>query len=101
MLAGGNFQILWILRPTAGYLISMLLSAWISRFFLTTSSSWKNRIIFLSASMLGTLSLGTLVLGFYVGFEKAIWLGFIPFLLPDLVKLFAAVSLFGTCHRKK
>lgn len=88
VLAGGISCPFWVAKPTAGYLISFLVSSCTIGKLLeiiqphSFFKSWG--ILILNETII--LTLGTLWLGCIVGFDKAFYLGMLPFLPGALIK---------------
>jgi biotin transport system substrate-specific component len=75
--------------PTGGYLAGFIPAVWISGYFAEKGASRSIILSFIVAS-LGTASiflLGISWLSTFVGWQKAIALGLMPFLLTEMVKL--------------
>lgn len=84
-LAGGASSPAAFFGPTAGYLFAMPLLAYIAGFAKASRSAFSNSLILMSGSTL-LLAMGSAVLGLFVGFDKALALGFYPFLAGDALK---------------
>lgn len=95
VLAGGAVQTFWLSRPTMGYLIAMPLGALLSGRYLHKQSSWLRYLSVLGSYYLFTLTLGTVVLSVLlsISLKAAFLVGFLPFLLPESVKLVTVVNL--------
>ena len=82
----------YMMGPTGGYLVGFLLAAGITGFL--AERGWdRNCFWMVIAMLLGNMAIyvpGLLWLGNFVGYSAAIKLGFLPFLLGDLLKLFIA-----------
>ena len=80
--------------PTGGYLIGFVLAAGLVG--LLAERGWDRKFAFAALVMVaGTavvLAFGWAWLGFYVGWSKALWVGVLPFLPGEAVKI-AAVTL--------
>ncbi len=89
VFAGGVAGIAKILGPTGGYLVSFLPAAYLVGYL--AEKGWDRRIVttFL-AMILGNVIIfgfGALWLARFVGFDKALSLGVLPFLAGDVVKI--------------
>lgn len=93
VLAGGESCPLWMITPTAGYLISFPLAVW-------TISAIKNAwqpftsfgaVVALLASQLIIFLIGYMWLGSFIGLEAAFWFGIVPFLPGAAFKIAAAI----------
>jgi biotin transport system substrate-specific component len=106
--AGGKGGLLTLMGPTAGYLIGYLLAAFTSgwvveRFQRKTAATAFIGFVAGSAVM---FACGLTYLSTFVGFSKAIVLGFLPFIPGNLIKTILAVHLlkylrvFGSVYNK-
>ncbi|UCD70867.1 MAG: biotin transporter BioY [Syntrophobacterales bacterium] len=93
---GGGF--LHILGPTGGYLIGFIVASWIvGRLLDSGKGLFFTRILLVMAFaslviyLLGALHLALVV---NVGFRKAIFMGVLPFIPGDTLKLLAAALLY-------
>lgn len=96
--AGFNY----IYGPTSGYLIGFLPAAWLSGFL--AQKGWAKTVwqSFL-ATCLGVSVIficGVSVLSLYIGFQKAIMYGVMPFIVTEPIKLFAASCLIPRFWKK-
>lgn len=94
VLAGGIANPLWIMFPTAGYLVGFVGCAWVAGYLLEKK---ENSGFFwcLTSLVAGTLVLyllGTAHLSLFVGWDNAFQLGVLPFLSGSVIKLLAAAS---------
>jgi len=82
---------LWILAPSAGYLVSFPFAAYVAgRLTETSPFSWKRILIGLGAAQWLIYLVGASWLGVIVGWQVAITAGILPFIVFDMVKLLAA-----------
>ncbi len=93
-----------ILSPTGGYLLGFILAGWIVGRLITlkkrTSFSWVIFSMLIGSCaiyLLGTLHLA-LVTG--CGIEKAIYMGVLPFIPGDMLKLIGAASVYYKCQTR-
>ncbi|CRX38348.1 biotin transporter BioY [Estrella lausannensis] len=95
VLAGGAVQPLWAISPTAGYLIGFVAAVFVSSSLLEMKQNrsflWTMTALFAGEAVIYIL--GATVLSFFVGFENAILLGVVPFVVGSVLKLIAAASL--------
>ena len=103
VFAGGSFGIAYFMGPTGGYLIGYILLAYlVGKFF----ERQKNLTFFRVASLLSIFSylqliIGSLWLGYYVGFENCFILGFYPFVVTETLKAICLTAFFKMqqpCH---
>lgn len=94
-LAGGHAGITYLFGPTGGYLFAFIPSAYLVGFLLERGwqSSYWGKFSALSLSSLLTLAMGAFWLGFFVGGENALALGFYPFLAGCGLKVLAAAAI--------
>ncbi|MDD5687717.1 MAG: biotin transporter BioY [Elusimicrobia bacterium] len=82
-----------LLGPTGGYIIGFIVASWLTGFLL--EKNWKIFYILLLSDFV-LLFCGAVNLAFFVGsFKRAIILGMLPFVVGDIVKIFAAISVFN------
>ncbi len=95
VFAGGNCGPLYFAGPTGGYLIGYLASAYVAGFLLQNRREMSNSKIFLSliGADLAAYLFGVAYLGSFIGMEKALLVGFLPFIPGDLLKLALAYRL--------
>ncbi|MFG6357396.1 MAG: biotin transporter BioY [Acetatifactor sp.] len=92
-----------MLGPTGGYLLGYIFLSLIAGFFI---SKWPAKWpLHLAGMVLGTAVLylfGTLWLGYLVKrpFVEALWIGVIPYIPADLVKIAIALSLGGLIRKR-
>lgn len=100
VLAGGAVHPLWILSPTAGYLIGFAAAVFVSSSLLELKQNrtfvWTITALF--AGEVVMYIFGATVLSFFVGLENAILLGVVPFAVGSVLKLVAAASLDKPIH---
>lgn len=86
--AGGNSGAAVFVGPTAGYLIGFVFAAFVAGLLAERKwdrTAWTAGLaMFLSSFII--LSLGTLWLSTFIGFEEAVTAGFLPFIPGDIVK---------------
>jgi biotin transport system substrate-specific component len=83
----------YMLGPTGGYLVGFALAAAVTGWI---AGHRRDFLVLVAAALAGTATIwicGLLWLATLVGFQQAIALGLVPFLLGDLVKAALAVAL--------
>jgi len=88
------FSVMKLLGPTGGYLLAMVLQAYLIGWFVerqTKFNSFKTMTAMLVDSTL-QMGLGVLWLGFFIGYSNVLMLGFYPFILGEVLKSFAVLS---------
>lgn len=94
VLAGGISNPLWMVSPTAGYLVGFLIGGYIISALLERKERGFLWTFFaLAAGNLAIYLLGCAHLAFFVGAENAIALGFVPFAIGGIIKMMIALSL--------
>lgn len=93
---GGIPNPLWMVGPTAGYLIGFLISSYAIGKLLSNTQYDSFLKLWLKLSINETiiLSFGTLWLSFFLGFQEALYIGLIPFIPGALLKITMATSLY-------
>lgn len=92
-----------VLGPTSGYLLGYIFLSLIAGFFV---SKWPSKWpLHLAGMILGTAVMylfGTLWLGYLVkrSFVEALWIGVIPYIPADLLKIAITLSLGGLVRRR-
>lgn len=81
-----------LLGPTGGYLVGYLLGAWVTGYVMEKSGSKSHHRILLALT-LGNLAIylcGLPQLALFIGADKVLALGMLPFLMGDIIKLVVA-----------
>jgi biotin transport system substrate-specific component len=95
VLSGGRIDPNFLMTPVAGYLLGFVFQAYlmgkVSEKAVSLGQS-KAFVGYMLASFV-TIGCGALWLSLFVGFNKAILLGVIPFLPGDIIKVSAAAAL--------
>ena len=92
-----------VLGPTGGYLLGYIFLSLIAGFFI---SKWPDKwLMHLAGILLGTAVMylfGTLWLGYLVkcSFVEALWMGVIPYIPADLIKIAITLGLGGLVRRR-
>ena len=81
---------LFFLSPTCGYVIGYVFSAYLAGYIFEKTSNLSYAFFIPS---LVILSLGTLILSLWIGIKTAFIVGFVPFILPDLIKSLVFMKL--------
>lgn len=95
-----SLSALW--GPTSGYLIGFIPAAWLAGKF--RDSGWTQTFVWawLSA-MIASIPIfifGTGVLSVFVGIEKAVMMGVVPFIVGDVIKSVIASAITMAVQRK-
>jgi biotin transport system substrate-specific component len=94
VFAGGTFGAAYLLGPTGGYLIGFVPAAFIAGYL--AEHGWDRKVSTAFLAMLaGNIAIyvcGIPWLANFVGADKAIALGFLPFIPGDLIKLVLATA---------
>lgn len=103
MFVNGGSGLLYLCGPTAGYLLGFVLASFfVAKFLKNTEQNFMRSIfIFLLADGILLLS-GTLWLEFVLGlsFQRAILIGFVPFVLADSMKVLAAAWAYSAFRKR-
>ena len=101
VFAEGKGGAVWLLGPTAGYLYSYPLAAWIAGRF--SERGWGNTIVRAVAGMLVALAViylgGWSWLSALSNAKTAFAMGVAPFVLADVVKIAIAATLLPSAQR--
>lgn len=94
VLAGGLSNPLWFMNKTGGYLFSFLPAVFLMSTFLEKERALflKSWVVFFTGTLL-VLILGTIWLTFFVGLEKAVMIGFLPFIWGSFIKITIAACI--------
>jgi biotin transport system substrate-specific component len=87
---------------TAGYLIGFIPAAWLAGFLAQRGFASKIYTAFLSACVSVSIifAFGLVVLSQFIGWDKAVALGLVPFALTEPFKLFAISLIIPRCWKK-
>jgi biotin transport system substrate-specific component len=97
IFAKASSGLAYLLGPTGGYLIGFVLAAWAIGKILGSKKAGFFRILgamFIGELILFSLGVVWLALILKVGIYKAIFLGLLPFIPGDTVKLLAAATVY-------
>ncbi len=92
-----------VLGPTGGYLIGYIFLSLIAGFFTSKwLTKWPMHLVGMVAGTAVMYLFGTLWLGYLMNcsFIKALWLGVIPYIPADLVKIAITLGLGGLVRRR-
>ncbi|MBA3722251.1 MAG: biotin transporter BioY [Parachlamydiaceae bacterium] len=97
VLAGGISNPFWIIGPKVGYLIGFVIAAYVVGKLIEKQkkSSFLKNFFILSLTEVIILTLGTLGLGFFIGWESAFLMGFLPFVPGAVLKICMTTTSFG------
>jgi biotin transport system substrate-specific component len=101
VFAGGGATLAWLAGPTAGYLWSYPLAAWLTGRL--AERGWDRRpataALALGAGNAVIYAVALPWLAFYVGLERVLAAGLLPFLPGDLVKIAVAAGALAGAWR--
>ena len=92
VFAFGHSGLPILLGPRGGYLMGYILGTWLTGYLVERSGS-KNQRQTMLAMVVGNLGIylcGLSQLSLFVGIERVFYLGMLPFLIGDSIKLFVA-----------
>ena len=95
VFSGGTAGISHLLGPTGGYLLGFVAAAFVVGMFAERGSA-RSRLGTLVMLIVGNVVLyvpGVIWLGVYTGMDRAVSLGFLPFVIGDLLKTAAGWGL--------
>ena len=97
VFSGFGASIHHILGPSGGYLMGFAGGAYIAGTFVERGwdTNFLSRFSLMLLSCCAIYATGLLWLGFFVGFEKALAMGLIPFMAGDIIKSALAAFLLG------
>jgi len=102
VLASLKMNPFWIMGPTAGYLLGFPVAAYVIGFLLEKDQnrSWLFTAVSLFVGQVTIYTFGVTFLSFMIGFEKAFFVGVLPFIPVNFYKL--GIALLGTkfCDHK-
>lgn len=84
VIAGGLSKPLWMMGSTAGFLIGFIPAAYLAGLARPTFFS---AFTWFSLALVSVFGCGVAYLSFFVGFEQAVQIGLMPFILGDIIKL--------------
>ena len=97
IFAGEGGGIAYLLGPTGGYLIGYIVAAYVVGYVFEKSKN-KSFLDCFDSLLIGNFVIyffGVLWLSNFVGIKKAIFLGFLPFIIIDILKIFMVLKLLS------
>ena len=97
VFSGGTAGISHLLGPTGGYLLGFVAAAFIVGLLAERGAarSWLGTLVMLIVGNLVLYVPGVIWLGAYTGMDRAVSLGFLPFVVGDLLKTAAGWGLLS------
>lgn len=101
VFSGGVFGVAALFGPTGGYLLGYVAAAWITGWLVERSreKSLKDIVLAMIAGNAVIYLLGAMKLSLMVGLQASLWMGVIPFLLGDALKISLLANLVGFSKR--
>lgn len=95
VFSGGTGGIIHVLGPTGGYLVGFLAAAYLVGLLAETglAVNWLGSLVTLLVGSLVLYIPGLIWLGFYVGYNHVLAMGFLPFIIGDGLKIVAGWGL--------
>ena len=93
----GRAGFVHLLGPTGGYLVGFVAAVWLTGFLveLKLASKLPGALLVTILGLLVPYVSGVAWLGVSVGFQKAVMLGFVPFVIGDALKVVVAVGVLA------
>ena len=93
----GRAGFVHLLGPTGGYLVGFVAAVWLTGFLveLKLASKLPGALLVTILGLLVPYVSGVAWLGVSVGFQKAVMLGFVPFVIGDAMKVIVAVGVLA------
>lgn len=103
VFAGGSGGLGILLGPTGGYLVGFVAAAWVVGALCERgwASSWGKALATMTIGTLVVFAFGVPRLAAFMGAETAFTLGFVPFLVNDVVKILAVAAVARVVHGGK
>jgi biotin transport system substrate-specific component len=97
VFSGGRGGIVHLVGPTGGYLLGFIAAAYLVGFLAQRGAlrSWAGTLATLAVGSLVPYIPGVAWLGAFTGMGKAISLGFVPFIVGDLLKIAAGWGILA------
>ena len=92
VFGGGQFSVAVLIGTRGGYLFSFVFAAYLAGRMFEKPSSYVMPILKLSSIFALILILGASWLSLYVGASNAIFMGVLPFIIGDFIKVLAITS---------
>lgn len=101
VFAGGGSGPAWLVGPTGGYLLGFVAAAWVVGWLCEHlgDRSVAGMVVVMLPGSATIYLIGLPWLAHFVGVDKALTLGLIPFLPGDLIKIALAVSVLSAGWR--
>lgn len=101
VLSGGRVDMLALFSPVGGYLIGFIFQAYLSGWVVERQKYLGKTLVSLglTAACAVQLLCGAFVLAFYVGAERSLLLGVLPFIPGELIKVSAAAAILARYRR--
>lgn len=93
VFSSGGSGIAWFFGPTGGYLVGYLAGTYLTGYLYEKRSDFLGAAVSLFSGMSVIYLFGIAHLSFFVGLNKAIVLGFLPFILLDVAKMLFFLSI--------
>lgn len=101
VLSGGTGGLVKFLGPTGGYLLGYLASSYFVGWWISErKKTMMNMGLALTGGVLLTYLLGASYLASFVGFKRALYLGILPFIATDALKLMVSLKLLKNWFQK-
>ena len=96
VFAGWKGGVAALLGPTGGYILGFIPAAFVAGYLLERGfhRNWSTTLVALIVSNALIYAFGLPWLAFFVGWDKVLQMGFLPFVFGDLLKLLTAASIF-------
>lgn len=96
VFAHGRFGLACLLGPTGGYLMSYLPVSFVVGYLFEKfpEASALTRLSFFTIGAAITLLCGTVYLSMFIGWQSALMLGMVPFILTDVIKTVALATIY-------
>jgi len=101
VFAGASAGFIHLFGPTGGYLFGFLPAAWLVGWLAERgwNRHWQSAALSMLIGSAVILAAGALVLGLFIGYEKALPMGILPFFAGDVIKIAAATMVLPAAHR--
>lgn len=97
VFSAGRAGISHLLGPTGGYLLGFVAAAFIVGMFAERGAgrSWQGTLVMLMVGNIVLYIPGVVWLGAYTGMDRAVSLGFVPFVVGDVLKIAAGWGILS------
>jgi len=93
VFTNGGCGFLYFFGPTGGYLIGYLVASFVAGFIAEKKKTLGNAFLAFSVGSLIIFSFGATYLSTFIGVQKALLLGVVPFIVGDLLKILVSLKL--------